>query len=138
MNRDYPGFEFSEIADYETLKLIKDIKISKSSAYSALSSRLFKDAFFVLVRQLTYLFNRCITTGDFPFEWGLAEVTPIPKVGDLHKVKNWRPISQIKLPGKLLERVIHQQSSHYFENILNSNQHGFRSKKSTSAAIFDI
>ena len=45
-------------------------------------------------------------------------MTLIPKVGDLHNVKNWRPISQVKLPGKLLEREVHWQISTYFEDIL--------------------
>ena len=138
MYKDYEGFHFEEISEYEILKLVKEIKISKSSAYRELSSRLFKDAFLILTKELAYLFNICIKSGVFPNEWGCAEVTPIPKVGDLHQVKNWRPISQIKLPGKLLERVIHRQLSLYFEDILDKNQHGFRSKRSTGTAIFDV
>ena len=138
MYKDYDGFQFEEISEYEILKLVQDINISKSSAYKELSSRLFKDAFLVLIKEVTYLFNNCIQNGVFPIEWGCAEVTPIPKTGDLHQVKNWRPISQIKLPGKLLERVVHRQLSVYFENILNSNQHGFRNKRSTGTAIFDV
>ena len=138
MFKEYKGFHFEEISEYEILKIVKDIKISKSSAYKELSSRLFKDAFQILIKEITYLFNICIQKGVFPTEWGYAEVTPIPKVGDLHQVKNWRPISQIKLPGKLLERVIHRQLSTYFEEILHKNQHGFRNSKSTGTAIFDV
>ena len=138
MYKQYEGFRFEEISEYEILKLVKDIKISKSSAYKELSSRLFKDAFTILIKEITYLFNICIQNGAFPTEWGRAEVTPIPKVGDLHYVKNWRPISQIKLPGKLLERVVHRQLSVYFEDILHNNQHGFRNKKSTGTAIFEV
>ena len=71
-------------------------------------------------------------------EWGLAEVTPIPKTGDLSNVKNWRPISQIKLPGKLIERLVHSQLSGYFEKILDKNQHGFMKNRSTGTAIFYV
>ena len=138
MFKEYEGFNFEEISEYEVLKLVKDIKISKSSAYAELGSRLFKDAFLVLTKEITYLFNICLTTGVFPIDWGMAEVTPIPKSGDLRQVKNWRPISQIKLPGKLLERVVHRQLSVYFETILNTNQHGFRAKRSTGTAIFEV
>ena len=51
-----------------------------------------------------------------------------------------RPISQICLPGKLLERIIHSQLSHYIETnkILSGNQYGFRKGLSTSLAIFDV
>ena len=92
----------------------------------------------ILTRELTYLYNICFQVGIFPAEWGCAEVTPIPKIGDLKQVKNWRPISQIKLPGKLLERIVHRQLSIFFEKILDKNQHGFRSRRSTGTAIFDV
>ena len=135
---DYDGLSFQSVTQYEVCKLIKEINISKSSAYTDISSRLLKDAFTVLIRELTHLFNTSIEYGIFPKDWGLAEVTPIPKSGDLSNVKNWRPISQIKLPGKLLERLIHTQLSIYFEKILNENQHGFRTCKSTGTALFDV
>ena len=135
---DYPGFSFQNVTEYEILRLIKDINVSKSSAYTDISSKLLKDAFTVLCRELTHLFNTAITYEHFPNEWGLAEVTPIPKSGDLSNAKNWRPISQIKLPGKLLERLIHTQLSLYFEHIFNENQHGFRRNKSTGTAVFDV
>ena len=53
---------------------------------------------------------------------------------------NWRPISQICLPGKLLEKIIHSQLYRYLDvnNILSSNQYGFRKGLITSIAIFDV
>ena len=134
----YQGFSFDDINEYEITKLVKEINISKSSAYDEISTRLFKDAFSILCRELTYLFNKCISDGTFPFEWGLAEVTPIPNTGVLNNVKNWRTISQIKLPGNLLERLIHTKLSNYFEDILNKTQHGFRKSRSTGTAVFDV
>ena len=42
------------------------------------------------------------------------------------------------LPGKLLKRIIHNQISNYLEinSLLYVNQHGFRSEKSTTTAVF--
>ena len=71
----------------------------------------------------------------FPITWGQAEVSPVPKTSDLSKVENWRPISQMKLPGKIL---LHTQLSKFAEEFLDKNQHGFRSTKSTSTDIFDV
>ena len=53
---------------------------------------------------------------------------------------NWRPISILPLPSKLLERAIHYQIiSHLDTNgYLSFNQHGFRTGKSTSTAILDL
>ena len=136
--RHNESFSFENTNEYEILKLVKDIKLSKSSAYCEISTRLFKDAFEVLIPELVHLYNRCIQTGTFPTSWGYAEVSPIPKTGDLKKVENWRPISQIKLPGKLLERILHSQLTIFADNFLHKNQHGFRANRSTSTAIFDV
>ena len=131
-------FDFSTTSDYEVLKMVKDVKISKSSAFPDLSTRLFKDAFEKIIPELTHLYNCCIRNSIFPTIWGYAEVSPIPKTGNLSKVENWRPISQIKLPGKILERILHRQLTYFANSILHKNQHGFRANRSTSTAIFDV
>ena len=73
--------------------------------------------------------------------WTLSKVTPIPKT-NYKSVKpgDWRPISQIRLPGKLLEKIIHAQLERYLakNNILADNQFGFRKGLSTSIAIFEV
>ena len=38
---DYSGFSFEILSEYEVCKTVKDIKMSKSSAYSEISTRLF-------------------------------------------------------------------------------------------------
>ena len=100
-----------------------------------------KDAFEVLSFELTYLYNSCLQFGIFPECWGLSLITPIPKTNH-HSTdpSDWRPISQICLPGKLLEKIIHNQLYYYLDvnNILSSNQYWFRKGLSTSAAIFDV
>ena len=122
-------------------KLIGNIDICKSSAIENLGSRILKDCFEILIFELTHLYNECLTQGKFPHDWGLAVVTPIPKVKvNNQNPKNWRPISQIKLPGKLLERIVHSQLIAYLDiyNILRDNQHGFRAGRSTTTAIFNM
>ena len=121
-------------------KLVNDIKISKSSAMGKLSTRLLKDVFQVCIGELTALYYTCLNTGVFPTSWGIGEITQIPKVnGQSKKPDEWRPITQIKLPGTILERCVHSQLYSYFENgLLNDRQHGFRPKKSTSSAVFDM
>ena len=67
-------------------------------------------------------------------------VIPIPKSGNLTNVGNYRPISLLLLPGKLLEKFIHNQLMDYLDNIqfLSENQHGFRKKHSTLHSIAQI
>ena len=66
------------------------------------------------MQELTHLYNCCIQTGNFQFIWGFTEISPVSKMSDLGKVKNWRPISQVKLPGKL---YLTEYYMHNFQNL---------------------
>ena len=104
---------------------MKDIKIIKSSAIEGLSSRLLKDAFEVIIPELTHLYNCSLQQGMFPYLWGISRVTPIPKTKHNSKnPANWRPISQIARPGKILEFFFHNQLYQYLNtnNLLSDKQ----------------
>ena len=103
-------FNFHWVTEREIKQIIKDICITKSSAIEGLNTRILKDAFEVLSFELAYMYNSCLQNGIFPEVWGLSKVTPIPKTKTTSsKPGDWRPISQICLPGKLLEKIIHTQ-----------------------------
>ena len=53
---------------------------------------------------------------------------------------NWRPITILPLPSKLLEKAVHYQIISHLNDrdYLSQNQHGFRKGKSTSTAILDL
>ena len=111
----YAGIEINEdidditTNDEEVLKYLKDINVNKSSAIKELSSKVLKPAFIHLVHQLTFIYNLCFTMNVFPCKWKKAIVTPLPKDGDLSQCTNYRPISQLPLPGKILEQIIHNR-----------------------------
>ena len=129
-------FEFKFITENEIKKLVEQIDLTKSAALGDLSTRIVKDAFSRLTVELTHLYNFCMDNSVFTSEWGMGIVSPIPKTKNKSKkAKNWRPITQIALPGKLLERIIQAQISKYLEenNLLYNNQHGFRNEKSTTS-----
>ena len=134
-------FSFSKVSENDIRKLCKEIKLSKSSAMGLLSTCILKDAFEACIPEIAYVFNCCLETGSFPLSWGVGEITPIPKISVSNKKpENWRPITQIKLPGKLLERCLHTQIFSYLDtnNLLSTQQHGFVPKKSTSTAVFEM
>ena len=134
------AFDFEPISRIEVDRLISKINISKSSGITLLSSKLLKDSFQVLNDKLTYLFNLSIKQKVFPNQWKAALVIPIPKSGDPKKVENYRPISLLPLPGKILEKLVHTQLSLHLENndSLSENQFGFRKQCSTSHAVSQL
>ena len=134
-------FIFNRISEFQVSKIVKDIKVFKSCAIDNLSSRLLKDAFAELTSELTHLFNLCIELGDLPQSWCHGTISPIPKKKfNSTKPKDWRPITQIPLPGKMFEKIIHDEVYSYFENnnLLSPQQYGFRPGMSTSQAIFYV
>ena len=97
----------------EVLNLCKNINTNKSSAIDYISSRILKDAFIVLVDKLVICFNLSFTSGIFPDTWKLAKITPLHKGGQKNQVNNFRPISLLPLPGKLIEKIVHNRITSY-------------------------
>ena len=86
------------------------------------------------------MFNLSLTASIFPKSWKYALVILIPKSGNLTQLKNYRPISLLPLPGKLLEKVMHNHFSNYVENnsLLTTCQHGFRKQHSTIHSVAQL
>ena len=95
--------------DEEVKKIRMNIDVSKASSASNLSSAIPKDAFLVIIPQLTYMFNQSFAEVSFPTSWKQARVIP--------------------LPGKMAERIVHTRMGKYLEdnNLLNEKQGGRRS-----------
>ena len=131
-------FDFRLITEKECLTLIKQIDINKSSALDNIKTIFIRDAFLSLSFEVAYLLNESLRLSEFPISWGNSMVTPIPKEGNQLDPGNWRPISQMPVIGRLLEKAIHTQLSYYINStgLLHHNQHGFRTGKSTGSAIF--
>ena len=121
----------------EIEKLCRDIQIYKSSSVPHLSTKLLKDAFCILTHQLTFILNKIFTTAMIPNSWKSAKVTPLYKGGDRTNVSNYRPISVLPLPGKIMEKIIHDRLSSFLERneILTPYQDGFRKSRSTIDTI---
>ena len=87
------------------------------------------------LQALLGIFNHIWTTGDFPENWRLATVIPIPKPGKDHaEPTNYRPIALTSCLCKTLERMINKRLIWYLEsnNLLSRYQSGFRTGRSTN------
>ena len=117
----------------EVIKLSKEIDITKSSAIENVSSRIIKDAFLAIPVKVCQLFNASIAQGVFPSEWKYATIVPLQKEGDRANITNLRPVSLLPLPGKILEKIVHDRVMQYLElnELLDERQGGFRSRHST-------
>ena len=119
---------------------VKNIDVNKGSGMDSIPSFTLKDCFLKMIPELTNLFNCSIQTGIFPDVWAIAKITPFPKSGNLKQPKNWRPISILPLPGKLLEQCCYRFIEDHLvgNNILSDQQYGFKKERSNCHAIFEL
>ena len=105
-----------------------------------LSLKVYKDRFLVLGRQLVNIFNCSLRSSIFPEVWKRAKVVPLFKGGTSDEVGNYRPVSLLPLPGKLLEKIEHKHITKFWEdnNFLSTNQGFFMKGFSTVSTIADL
>ena len=91
----------------------------------------------VICYPLSSIINSSITSSQFPAQWKCASIRPLHKGGDRANPSNFRPISILPVPSKLLEKHVHLQLSSHLNsnNLLFSLQSGFRPSHSTQTFL---
>jgi hypothetical protein len=85
---------------------------------------------------------RSFAEGTYPAGLKKAIITPVPKKsdGDMDDITNYRPISNLKVVGKIIEIVAATRLKKHIENLsfLHSNQSAYRSHHSTESATLTV
>lgn len=134
-----PSPELSSIfcSNEEVLRLLSSIPRKTSSGPDGISSSMLQGIASAIASSLTTLFNRSLSLGQVPVDWKLSNITPVPKGGDPKLVSNYRPISLLSLPSKILERIVYNWllSDLLSNSLLSDLQFGFRPCNSTQEAL---
>ena len=85
--------------------------------------RKFSDVFTPVI---TDDYNNCVAIGIFPDCFETAEVIPTYKKDKPTDKTNYRPISILSNISKIYERLMHDNMSNYFNDVLSKFQCGFR------------
>ena len=111
----------------------EDVKINKASGPDLISPRLLEGAIF-LARPFSVVFNRSLQQGYFPSDWKTANISPIHKKDEKSLPSNYRPISLLSSPGKVMERCVHKHLYNYVtsDQLLTPLQSGFVQGDSTT------
>lgn len=107
------------------LELIKNLKASKAPGPDKIQKR---DLILVpeITDILTSIFQYSMDTATLPTQWKLANVVPVHKSGGKVLPGNYRPVSLTSNVCKMLEHIVLHYFNQHLENILCTNQHGFR------------
>jgi len=76
---------------------------------------------------LTAIFNLSLSQQKVPKAWKFSNINPIPKAKDISNCSNYKPISLLSLPSKILGRIIHYHISKFLSKnkLLSNIQFGF-------------
>lgn len=118
----------------------KKSKPKKSFGYDRIHPLLLSSAALEIFRPVTYIINLTLKQGIFPDSLKTAKVIPVFKQGPRTSCGNYRLISVLSALSKIFERCILNQLKFYCltENILASNQYGFRSGYNTTDCLVGL
>ena len=71
-----------------------------------------------------------------PDDWQKGSIIKLPKKGDLSICDNWRGITLLSVPGKILNYILLTRLKNSLDSLLRENQAGFRNGRSCSEQIF--
>lgn len=139
-----PGISFTEFPPVdvdEVISLIHSLP-DKTSDADPLPACWLKVIATDIAPLLTELFNRSLSSGVVPDCFKTALITPIVKKQglDVTDLKSYRPISNLPIISKLLERVVARRLVDYISsaNLLPVLQSGFRSLHSVETAVTKV
>ena len=90
---------------------MKGLNPSKAAGIDNLSGKFLKDGAHVLARPISQLCNLSIKLNSFPRSCKIAKVKPLFEKGSKTDPQNYRHISLLPLLSKIIERVVHNQTS---------------------------
>ena len=131
---------FINFNEDEILKVIRALNIHKAHGHDDISIRMIKICDKSLLKSLIILFENSIKSSCYPDIWKRSNIIPVHKKNDKQLVNNYRPISLLPIFGKILEKIIFNNIYNFLleENLLNSNQSGFRPSDSFINQLFAI
>jgi hypothetical protein len=91
----------------------------------------------LVLAPLANLITRSFAEGKVPEGWKEARVVPVHKKGAKQDVKNYRPVSILRVGSKIMEDVVRGQLSKHFKihSIIPPEQHGFQKSRSMAQQL---
>ena len=126
LEQSLEDFDFTED---DLQKAIGEVGTHSSAGPDRFPAVLLRNCKAVLTRPLFLIWRKSLDTGEIPELLKTSVITPIFKGGDKLKPKNYRPVALTSHLIKIFEKVVRKHIVKYIEdrNLINPNQHGFRS-----------
>ncbi|XP_055387427.1 uncharacterized protein LOC129616025 [Condylostylus longicornis] len=133
VNNTNPLFEYFHLSVENVFQGISSLDVKKGSGPDLLPPIFLYNCRYTLSNPLTSIFNISISTGVFPSAWKNSYLIPIHKKGDKTAIENYRGIAIQSAIPKLFEKLVTNILAPVINPLLNNEQHGFRTGRSTTS-----
>ena len=117
---------------------VKSIKKRKSPGIDNTPGELVQAGGDAVISTFHKICNKIWQTGQWPIPWTQSRIITLPKKGNLQQCKNYRTVSLICHPSKVLLKVLLNRLKPQAESTIAEEQAGVRSGRSTIEQIFSL
>lgn len=117
---------------------IKSLGKGKSAGVDNIPAELIQAGGEAMITALTNICNAIWNSGEWPTPWTQSLIITLPKKGNLQQCQNYRTISLISHPSKVMLKVLLNRLKPQAEKIIAEEQAGFRPGRSTTEQIFNL
>ena len=117
---------------------VKALKMGKSAGVDNIPAELVQAGGEAMIDILTAICNKILKIGEWPTTLTQSLVITLPKKGNLQLCQNYRTISLISHPSKVMLNIILKRLQPQAEEIIAKEQAGFRAGRSTTEQIFNL
>ena len=79
------------------LKIIQSLDASKAHGYDGISIRKLKLSIPSIIKPLSIIFQNCLKSGIFPYDWKKGNIVPVHKKSSKHLLNNHHPVSLLPI-----------------------------------------
>ncbi|XP_048002484.1 uncharacterized protein LOC125239065 [Leguminivora glycinivorella] len=130
--------DIPDISTYEVKQAMRQLKQYKAPGEDGITTELLKAGGRPILKELRWIFNEALFTGEIPEKWQNSMGTLFHKKGAKTSLKNYRPIALLSQVYKVFSRIITSRISRRLDEYQPKEQAGFRSGYSTVDHIFTV
>jgi len=123
------------ISTDEVISFVNGLDINSGPGPDLIPPIFLTNCVFSLAYPLTFLFNFSLNFGVFPDLWKSSFLVPVYKNGVKTAIENYRGIAKLSSIPKLFEKIIVHKIGPVLDPLLNEEQHGFRTGRSTTTNL---
>ena len=133
-----PDDKHHPILQEEVEAAVKVLKRGKSARVDNIPAELVQAGGDAMIDILTSICNKIWKIGDWPTTWTQSLVITLQKKGNLQLCQNYRTISLISHPSKVMLKIILNRLQPQTEEITAEEQAGFWARTSTTEQILNL